>query len=155
MEPGIYILLLRGEGVVRIGSLGTLTFTSGYYGYVGSALGPGGLARVSRHMRVAAGGGRRPRWHIDYLLICPEFRLVRAYCASTGERLECPLAQVLALPSIPGFGSSDCSCNGHLFFSPDDPDNVILAAFELVGLHPVVRCLQETFPDCRKDFGNV
>ena len=155
MEPGIYILLLRGEGMVRVGSLGAITFTSGYYGYVGSALGPGGLARVSRHMRVAAGGGRRPRWHIDYLLMCPEFRLVRVYCASTGERLECPLAQTIVLPSIPGFGSSDCSCNGHLFFSPDDPGNVILAAFESVRLQPVVRCLHETFPDGRKNFGNV
>ncbi len=155
MEPGIYILLLHGEGLVRVGSLGTIEFMSGFYGYVGSALGPGGLARVSRHMRVATGNGRRPRWHIDYLLMNPGFRLVRVYCASTGERLECPLAQTITLPSISGFGSSDCRCNGHLFFSPDDPADGILAAFASVGLHPAVRCLDETLPDGRKDIGNV
>ena len=141
MEPGIYILLLCGEGTVRVGSLGIITFSSGYYGYVGSALGPGGLARVSRHIRVATGGGIRPRWHIDYLLMSSEFRLMRVYCALSGERLECPLAQAIALPYIPNFGSSDCRCNGHLFFSPNDPGSEFLAAFESVGLHPQVRHL--------------
>jgi len=141
MEPGIYLLLLYGEGVIKIGSLGTITFPSGFYGYVGSALGPGGLTRVSRHMRMATTGNKKPRWHIDYLLMSHDFRLQRVYCASTCERLECPLAQAIALPSVPGFGSSDCCCKGHLFFSPDDPENEIMAAFNSIELIPQIKRL--------------
>jgi Uri superfamily endonuclease len=137
MEPGIYILLLYGEGRIRIGSLGIITFTPGFYGYVGSALGPGGLARVLRHIRTASSVGKKPRWHIDYLLMDPGFRLFRVYCAMTSEKLECPLAQALHLPTIHGFGSSDCCCEGHLFFSSDDPDVAFTASFQVLGLHPV------------------
>ncbi len=140
MQPGIYLLLLTGEETtVRVGSLGAVSFEAGFYGYVGSALGPGGLARVSRHMRVASGKSTRPRWHIDYLLTNPGFRLLRVYCAITVERLECPLAHAITLRAVPGFGSSDCSCEGHLFFSPADPNQVIINCFEAVGLHPEMR----------------
>jgi Uri superfamily endonuclease len=139
MKPGIYVLLLHGCGAVRVGSLGTIEFTSGFYGYIGSALGSGGLARVSRHMRVALARDKKPRWHIDYLLIDQGFKLLQVYCAATTERLECPLAQAIALPSIPGFGSSDCSCQSHLFFSPDDPTQVIISAFDSIGLHPMIK----------------
>lgn len=141
-QPGIYILLLSGEAPsLKIGSLGMVTFASGFYCYVGSALGSGGLERVTRHIRVAAHGDKRPRWHIDYLLISPAFRLNRVYCAPTSERLECPLARALPLAIIPGFGSSDCRCAGHLFFSPDDPHSAILTGFEAVALQPVIRIL--------------
>lgn len=155
MKPGIYVLLLFGEGAVRIGSLGTIPFSSGFYSYVGSALGPGGLARVSRHMMVALARDRKPRWHIDYLLMNPGFRLVQVFCAATLERLECPLAQAINLPPIQRFGSSDCSCKGHLFFSPDNPEKVIIAAFDAIGLHPMIKqpALSRHFP--RKEFGNV
>jgi hypothetical protein len=53
-EPGTYILILRSElnASVEIGAWGQLAIVSGYYAYVGSALGPGGLlARLSRHCR--------------------------------------------------------------------------------------------------------
>ena len=36
----------------------------GYYVYLGSALGPGGLrARITHHQKLSP----RPHWHIDYL----------------------------------------------------------------------------------------
>ena len=53
-EPGTYALLLRLDKQERItvGKLGTFDFPVGYYLYVGSALGPGGLrARLARHRR--------------------------------------------------------------------------------------------------------
>jgi len=156
MEPGIYILLLHGEGKVQIGSLGIITFAPGFYGYVGSALGPGGLARVLRHIRTASSVGKKPRWHIDYLLMNPGFRLFRVYCAMTNEKLECPLAQALHLPTIPSFGSSDCYCEGHLFFSSDDPDAAFTASFLALGLHPVRKEL--SLPDPQSEdqpIGNV
>ena len=68
-EPskGTYALVLHLECTeeITVGKLGMFTFPAGYYLYVGSALGPGGLeARLARHRR----RGKKLRWHIDYLL---------------------------------------------------------------------------------------
>ena len=50
---------------LRIGALGVFDFPPGWYVYIGSAFGPGGItARVTRHARAA----KRLHWHIDYLL---------------------------------------------------------------------------------------
>lgn len=45
-RPGTYALILRSDSAarVRIGHLGVLAATRGYYVYIGSAFGPGGLA---------------------------------------------------------------------------------------------------------------
>ena len=51
-QPGTYALLLEATAIqdVPIGKLGVLHMLPGIYVYVGSALGPGGLAaRVGRH----------------------------------------------------------------------------------------------------------
>ncbi len=135
MEPGIYVLVLcGGEKAVEVGSLGTITFAGGWYCYVGSALGPGGLTRAARHIRVAESGNCRPRWHIDYLLTSPSFRLVQVWCAKTEKRLECHLVREMNLQVIPGFGSSDCACSGHLFYSPSEPGDSVKQAFSRVSL---------------------
>ena len=65
-SPGTYLLLLACERVVRlsIGRLGVMTTRPGYYLYVGSAFGPGGIrARIGHHAKTAA----HPHWHLDYL----------------------------------------------------------------------------------------
>lgn len=142
MHPGIYILLLKGAGgAVRVGSRGVLSLDPGYFCYIGSALGPGGLSRVIRHIRLAEKKDREPRWHIDYLLTSHVFSLIRVYCAHTNDRLECSLAGALHLPTIRRVGCSDCSCISHLFFSPDDPASCISEAFLSLTLNPVVRNL--------------
>lgn len=43
--------------------------------------------------------------------------------AETNKRLECQLAQRVGkvFQSFPGFGSSDCRCPSHLFFSEELP----------------------------------
>ena len=63
---GTYALVLRVSGCpeIAVGKLGVLAAQPGFYVYVGSALGPGGLAaRVGTHYRHA----KRLRWHVDYL----------------------------------------------------------------------------------------
>jgi Uri superfamily endonuclease len=63
---GSYALLLRlnNHTQIQIGRLGQRPFAAGYYLYLGSALGSGGLAaRLRRHLSV----DKRPFWHIDYL----------------------------------------------------------------------------------------
>lgn len=117
-RPGTYALILRAaqQKNVQVGRLGKLAMQPGFYVYIGSALGPGGLkARIGRHLRPAI----RPHWHIDYLRRETEWVAVRyAYDA---VRRECAWAEAfsnLRGSDIPlfGFGSSDCRCPAHLCF---------------------------------------
>ena len=120
---GTYTLVLRLEDKeeITIGKLGTFTFPAGYYLYVGSALGPGGLeARLARHRR----RDKRLRWHIDYLL--EHAQLVEVWSAASADKLECLWAQAARqLPGgempAPGFGSSDCHCPSHLIYLARKP----------------------------------
>jgi Uri superfamily endonuclease len=115
-SPGTYVLVIRmlRDTDVAVGRLGVVTFARGYYCYVGSALGPGGWrARLARHLRQ----GKKPHWHIDYLL--GEALPIETWAASSAARLECTWARALlqlpgATPPIRGFGSSDCQCPAHL-----------------------------------------
>lgn len=130
---GTYILVCqaRRAGVVVAGRLGRLSVRRGYYLYVGSALGPGGLrARLAHHLRPAL----KPHWHIDYLRIVAPVRQVW-FCYGA-KRCEHAWASVLRGPlggsvRFPGFGSSDCGCESHLFFFRTCPTR---AAFE-AALH--------------------
>jgi len=117
-KPGTYALVLACQktGRVRIGRLGVLALPPGFYVYVGSAFGPGGLrARLGRHLNHAGA----PRWHIDTLL--PAAQLIGFWATTFPSRLECGwVATLAALPgaSYPasGLGSSDCrhGCPAHL-----------------------------------------
>jgi Uri superfamily endonuclease len=102
--PGTYALLLRCASCrrVSIGRLGVLQLRPGWYVYVGSAFGSGGLrARFSHHQRVA----QRPHWHVDYLRRRAQLVAVWYVC---GERCEHKWAESLgAMP--------DCGCPTHLF----------------------------------------
>ena len=127
-NPGTYILCLKLNQTtqVMIGKLGNFNFKPGYYYYVGSAFGPGGIqARCGHHIKIAA----RPRWHIDYL---------RQHCilhqilySDDSDHLEHRWADWLsAITNItiptPDFGSSDCQCTSHLFFSRKNISNLLL-----------------------------
>lgn len=120
---GTYALLLRSkrEKEIAIGKLGLFAFPVGYYLYVGSALGNGGLpARLARYRRQ----GKRPHWHIDYLLKHSE--LIEIWSIASEERMECLWASIAC--ELPGaqipvtrFGSSDCHCPAHLIYFPTPP----------------------------------
>ena len=109
---------------ISIGSLGQQRLPAGYYFYVGSARGTGGLrARVGRYLR----GEGVPHWHIDHLRAVAE---VRDVCYTVTDSLfECVWSQALAqLPNafipVSNFGSSDCrsSCRAHLVAFPRHTD---------------------------------
>ncbi len=114
---GAYVLWLspRCDGSVDIGRLGTLSLRPGVYAYVGSAMGPGGIAaRVGHHLRVAA----RPRWHVDYLRAA--CRVVSVWYAVTEARVEYRWVEAVAglagaEPAMRGFGASDHPGATHLF----------------------------------------
>ena len=129
---GTYALVLEAtlDPCIRIGKLGELRVGPGFYVYVGSAFGSGGLrARIAHHRRIAA----RPRWHVDYLRrFVP---IVEIWCARDQVRRECQWAAAMAMVpyvSIPmrGFGSSDCACFSHLFFYAHEKPNPIPAVLE-------------------------
>ena len=123
---GTYTLLLKLNSPTRlqIGRLGCFDFPAGYYGYIGSAYGPGGLrARLRHHLQPAL----KPHWHIDF------FRLT-ASVFEVGFRLgtpsmECEWSRQVAglnqttIP-VPGIGASDCrqGCAAHLYHLGMEPD---------------------------------
>ena len=120
-DGGAYVLLLQlnDRRALIIGALGEYHFQSGFYAYVGSALGPGGFKRILRHIRVSTGENKARRWHIDYLSSVST--IIEAHKVFTQERLECAIATLmlndLGTSSMRGFGSSDCNCRSHLFYS--------------------------------------
>src|SRR5271157_4044401 len=118
LRPGTYALLLSlaTDAIIRIGRLGDLRLQPGFYVYVGSALGPGGVkARLAHHLRPA----ERPHWHIDYL--GKKLKLEGIWFCYGRKRREHSWARHFssmpgALVPMTGFGSSDCACESHLFF---------------------------------------
>jgi Uri superfamily endonuclease len=139
MDKGIYCLVLRNPAcTVTVGALGSVAFAAGFHVYVGSAQGGGGLKRVRRHILLAQTKDRRPKWHIDYLLTSDNFNLMSVICAPTEQKFECQLAGTLPGSPVPRFGCSDCSCDSHLFFTPDDPRGGIWTAFRALGLDPAI-----------------
>lgn len=117
MESGIYIgcFYLGKARKIKIGKLGEFHFSSGFYFYVGSAQ-KNLSVRIDRHSRK-----KKPlRWHIDYLSI--QAQMVGALLISCNKQKECLIAGRLSKifeVAVPGFGSSDCSCRTHLYYSED------------------------------------
>jgi len=118
-NPGTYLVVLKNSQAktIRIGKLAQLDIRKGYYVYIGSALGPGGvIARLRHHSKICT----KPHWHLDYLRAETEF--YQAYAQYSVERKECEWAAALAGSAVvsepmKGFGSSDCQCGSHLFYS--------------------------------------
>ena len=125
-EKGTYAIIYECHSgtTQQVGQWGLISLRHGYYIYVGSAFGPGGVsARVSHHLRKA----RKPHWHIDYLhgFLGP----VTVCYTCDHRRLEHRWAEVFLemdhLSSFQGFGCSDCSCHSHLFFTSKNPQSTL------------------------------
>jgi Uri superfamily endonuclease len=125
LAKGTYILIASVAQVRRweIGSLGKFDLIPGFYAYVGSAFGAGGLrARLGHHLA----GMAEPHWHIDYLLQVAN--PVEVWYTTADRKLEHHWAELLeAAPRfrvpIPRFGASDYhrSRRSHLFYSTRRP----------------------------------
>ncbi|MES9971234.1 MAG: GIY-YIG nuclease family protein [Candidatus Thiodiazotropha sp.] len=114
---GTYALLLQTtkSKLVNVGRWGSINVEPGFYIYIGSAFGPGGVrARVARHCRA----GKAKHWHIDYLRETATIESV--WYSHSQTRLEHRWAGALANWSrsepVEGFGCSDCNCVAHLFY---------------------------------------
>jgi len=117
-DRGAYLLVLTlsEDREIAIGQLGTRMFRRGYYVYVGSAM-KNLTARIARHHRHR----KKKHWHIDFLR---EYTAIDSFPIRSVARQECALARDvsrLAAGSVPGFGSSDCTCAAHLYTFARDP----------------------------------
>jgi len=132
---GSYVLLIKlsEAQTITIGSLSQVYFPQGYYAYVGSAL-SGVKGRLSHHLN----RNKKSHWHIDYLL--PKASITDIIIGASEGRVECAIARALStqFDSIPGFGSSDCCCTSHLFFTADGRQmkSTIMRTFELLEMPP-------------------
>ncbi len=127
---GSYILIIRipKEIEILVGKLGRIEFREGFYAYVGSAM--NGLdGRIQRHLREK----KRKFWHIDYLLEKAE--IVDIFILESKRRIECDIAKNLAkiFRPVRRFGSSDCTCEGHLFSLDAELPNHLAEAIKVEG----------------------
>ena len=130
---GSYILLVQlpEKQTITVGSLKDIHFLSGYYAYVGSAM-SGLKSRLNYHYKQS----KRPHWHIDYLL--QKASINGVILCETKERMECAIAQALShqFDSIPSFGSSDCRCRSHLFFTTNEIKSEVMVTLNSLGMQP-------------------
>ncbi len=149
---GTYILILRLDRrrTLQIGRLGRFRFPAGYFAYVGSALGRGGLGgRLKHHLNPFAPS----RWHIDALRKVAHLDQV---WLARGEEIQEHLWAALLHESMngevpaKGFGSSDCRCLAHLFRFQECPSWDL---FRGLVLHPPPTSPSElkSGPDVDKD----
>ncbi|MEI6777195.1 MAG: GIY-YIG nuclease family protein [Chloroflexales bacterium] len=138
MAKGSYVLVLHLDHAItdlQVGRLGSFNFPAGYYLYVGSAFGAGGLAARLRHHE--RGDASRPHWHIDYLRA--HARLCEIWTVSGPLRMECRWCAALtaepgvSLPAV-GFGSRDTGCRSHLFYLSRPPHSRMLSRILLSDL---------------------
>ena len=123
-HPGTYALvfLCKTPFHAVIGKFGPIRIATGYWVYVGSAFGPGGLrARLAHHLKPST----RPHWHLDYIKC--GLHPVEIWATDDDVKRECGWAGVFselkgATRPIAGFGASDCSCRSHLIHLPRRPD---------------------------------
>jgi Uri superfamily endonuclease len=142
-RPGTYALVLsaRKDGIIRIGRLGTLPLQRGFYVYVGSALGSGGVrARLGHHLKMSS----RPHWHIDYLrrhAVLEEVWYCYDGAAWEHQWARCLGTQPGASTPIAGFGASDCRCDAHFCFFKSRPSrNAFIRSLRISSQkHPQVK----------------
>ncbi len=110
---GVYVLLIKVSRNVKlkVGCLGVIKFSKGFYAYVGSA--QNSLEnRIKRHFRKR----KKKFWHIDYLLSNSFSSIQKVFYLTSDKDMECRIATIMIqdFNYVPGFGSSDCKCASHL-----------------------------------------
>jgi Uri superfamily endonuclease len=115
-RPGTYALVFICNRPVRlpVGRLGQVDLAAGYWIYVGSAFGPGGLrSRLIHHLTPS----QRPHWHLDHIKSVLQPIAIWA-TTDTVKREHAWATQLAGLKGssrpIAGFGATDCGCRAHL-----------------------------------------
>lgn len=122
-DQGTYALLFKCTRPFQAlaGKLGLINVSAGYWIYVGSAFGPGGLrSRLAHHLKLS----QCPHWHLDY--IKSALQPMAVWATTDRVKREHTWAAVFcglkgASRPIAGFGATDCSCRSHLSHHPQQP----------------------------------
>lgn len=134
MKPveGIYalILYLRKEQTLRIGRLGVFYFPVGWYVYVGSAHGGGGVQkRTDRHRKNNI--SKKKKWNIDFFR--SKARLCEIWFSHASQVFECEWAHAFckmqeAMIYAEKFGANDCYpyCETHFLQFETRPCTAVL-----------------------------
>ena len=117
-QPGTYALIYQCTTPFRapVGKLGPMAGGAGYWIYVGSAFGPGGLkARLHHHLMPSP----RPHWHLDYIKTA--LQPLEIWATTDIEKREHAWAKIFSelrgsTCPVAGFGATDCTCRSHLIF---------------------------------------
>lgn len=146
-DKGVYCVIFKNEAYIPDnGRFEGFEFRQGYHVYVGSAMGSGGLKRLKRHVLLSLTKDKRPRWHVDQLLMSSNFDLVCVVYSLANGPTECQLAEKLNKAmngnNIRSFGSSDCNCPSHLFHSETCPLSSIEDVLRDMGLKPDTICFR-------------
>jgi Uri superfamily endonuclease len=122
-HPGTYALLFECKSPFKVvvGKLGPVRISTGYWVYVGSAFGPGGLrSRLAHHLKSSP----RPHWHLDY--IKNALHLLKIWTTTDAVKREHEWAAAFstlkdASRPIAKFGATDCACRSHLIHLHQPP----------------------------------
>ena len=138
--PGAYILIIENERSenIEIGSLGVVLFPKGKYAYVGSAR--SGIMRRTRRYFL---GPEKVKWHIDYLIRAPSFRVLCVLAVPGGEEGEIVKMLRGKFPCVDGFGSTDDRENrSHLFYIGEAGEEELASILSNAGLeYEIVKTL--------------
>jgi len=148
-EKGIYtlILFIKEFLEISVGSLGVISFTPGYYIYIGSAKNFGGLkSRITRHFNKSK---KKKFWHIDYLTASQHVEIIGVIYSTITNSTEIDYESILAnnvlnnecfTIACPRFGASDkkrdvshlykCICHINRCI------NNVVSLFYSIGLNP-------------------
>jgi len=115
---GTYVLLLQlpTNETISVGRLGVVDFPAGWYTYIGSAFGAGGLVgRIKYHLQPV----EKAHWHIDYLR--QKAVLKEIWLSPDTQRREHEWVELMmdipgAVSFAEGFGASDSYHESHLFY---------------------------------------
>ncbi len=120
---GTYALMFKCSAPFQavVGKLGPVFLSEGYWIYVGSAFGPGGLrSRLSHHLQPS----HRPHWHLDH--IKSAMQPIEIWITTDTVKREHAWATIIsalngASRPIVDFGATDCACRAHLIHLPRRP----------------------------------
>jgi len=129
-DKGLYILLgyVTKDVSINVGRLGTILFRRGFYLYIGSAKGAGGLyTRLKRHLLRS----KKTRWHIDYLTVNPHFKPLFIFYTTNLDLSEDIIVSTLVNHgfkiAVKGFGSTDdVKVESHLLYTQEEPLKTIV-----------------------------
>ncbi len=157
-KPGVYALVfhLPKTTTITIDRKGSRhAFPPGWYLYIGSACGAGGLkGRLARHQRYVA-DGKKFHWHVDYFrehaMLCEMW-----YSETNDSTAEHHWAKALSnlvgtTVPVPKFGASDCKtqCPSHFFHLSDRPSTAAFRA-QLASRDPSTKVFVEFIEEPRR-----